>query len=110
MATLPARAALTMPGAADDRVAAELHRVEEVVVDPPVHDVDALLAPGRPHVEDVVAADEVAALDQRHTHLLGEERVLEVGRVVDAGREHDDDGIATCRGDAARSAASSRVG
>ena len=82
--TLPARAALTMPGAAEHRVGAEVQRVEVVVVDAAVDDVDALLARGRAHVDDVVAAHEVAALDQLDAHLPGEERVLEVRGVVDA--------------------------
>ena len=82
--TLPARAALRMPGAAEHRVGPEVHRIEEVVVDPAVHDVDPLLAAGRAHVDALVAAHEVAALDQLDAHLPGEERVLEVGGVVDA--------------------------
>ena len=42
--------------AADDRVGPELHRVEEVVVDPPVDDVHPLFTRSAAHVEDVVAA------------------------------------------------------
>ena len=41
------------------------------------------------HGHDVVVDHEVAALDELDTHLAGEERVLEVGGVEDAGREHD---------------------
>jgi hypothetical protein len=33
---------------------------------------------------------QVAALDDRDAHLAGEEGVLEVGAVVDAGRQQDD--------------------
>ena len=100
-----------MPGAAEHRVGPEVQRVEEVVVDAPVHHVDALLARGRAHEDDVVAAHEVAALDQLDAHLPGEERVLEVRRVVDAGREHDDARVVDARAArCARSASSSRGG
>ena len=41
------------------------------------------------HVDAVVVDDdEIAALDQLDAHLLGQEGVLEVGRVVDTGGEH----------------------
>ena len=78
------------PGHAEHRVGLELHRVEVVVVDAPVDDVDLTLALGGAHVDGVVAAEQVAALDQFHAHLPGQQRVLEVGRVVDARGEHDD--------------------
>ena len=38
----------------------------------------------------VAGADQVAPLDQLDAHLAGEQRVLEVGGVVDARGEHDD--------------------
>jgi len=62
-----------------------VHGIEELVVDAPVDDVDALLAPGRTHVGVLVATHEVAALDQLDAHLACQERVLEVRGVVDAG-------------------------
>ena len=45
---------------------------------------------GRAHVDDVVVDEQVAAFDQRHAHLAREKRVLEVGRVADAWRQHDE--------------------
>ena len=96
-------------GTAEHRVAPEVQRVEVVVVDAAVDDVDALQPLGRAHRDDVVVAHEVAALDQLDAHLPGEERVLEVRGVVDAGREHDDTRVVdTGRGRAAapRAAAS----
>ena len=84
---------------------AELQRVEVVVVDAPVDDVDARLAAGGAHVQDVVAADQVAPLDELDAHLAGEEGVLEVGRVVDAGAEQHDRRIA----DAGRGRGAQRV-
>ena len=38
--------------------------------------------------------EQVLALDELDAHLLGEERVLEVGRVVDARRQHHDGRLA----------------
>ena len=78
------------PGHAEHRVRPELHRVEEVVVDAAVDDVDLALALGGAHVDRVVAAEQVAALDQFHAHLAGQQRMLEVRRVVDTRGEHDD--------------------
>ena len=82
------------PGDAEHRVGAEVHRVEVLVVDAPVDDVDRLLALGRAHLDDAAGADEVAALDQLDAHHPGEQGVLEVGAVVDAGGEHDDGRVA----------------
>ena len=108
--TLPARAAFEQPGAADQRVGTEVQRVQELVVDAPVDDVDALLAGRRAHVDDVLPAYEVATLDELDTHLTREERVLEVRGVVYARREHDDLRIAAPGGAVARNAPSKRVG
>ena len=47
----------------------------------------------RPHVDEVVLDEEILALDQLDAHLLGQEGMLEVGAVVHAGCEHDDDRI-----------------
>ncbi len=74
----------------EHRVRAELHRIEEVVVDAPVDDVDLTLPFGGAHVDLVVPAEEVTALNQLDPHLPGEKRVLEVRGVVDARSEHDD--------------------
>jgi hypothetical protein len=87
-----------------------VHRVEELVVDAPVDDVDPLLAGRRPHPHDAVAADQVAALDQLDAHQPGEQGVLEVGAVVDARREHHDVRVVDPGGAAALSAASSMPG
>ena len=81
------------PGHAEDRVAAEHDGVEEGVVDAAVDHVDALEAVRRAHRHHVVVHHEVAALDQLHAHLAGEEGVLEVGGVVHARREDDDGGL-----------------
>ena len=84
--------------AAEHGVGAELERIEIVVVDAAVDHVDALLARGRPHEHALVAAHEIATLDQLDAHLARQERVLEVRRVVESGCEHDDARLVdTCR-------------
>ena len=57
----------------------------------------ALLAVRRPHADLVAGADQVAALDQLDAHLPGQQRVLEVGGVVDARGEHDDGRLGDAR-------------
>ena len=94
------------------RVVAEHERIEELVVDAAIDHVDALEASRRSHVDDVVVADEVAALDELDPHLAREERVLEVGGVVDA-RGQQDDGRGSSRAggrDRARAPPSSSCG
>ena len=85
-------------GDAEQRVRAELERVDEVVVEAAVDGVDALQAVGRAHVDDVVAHDEVRCLDELDAHLPREEGVLEVGRVQRARRPDDDRRLALGRG------------
>ena len=75
---------------AEDAVRAEGEGVEELIVDPAVDHVDRLAPPRGPQVDAVVDDEEVAPLDQLDPHLLGQEGVLEVGRVVDARREEHD--------------------
>ncbi len=45
---------------------------------------------GGAHVDLVVPAEQVAAFDQLDTHLAGQQRMLEVRRVVDARGQHHD--------------------
>ena len=75
----------------------EVQRVEILVVDAAVDDVDAFLAARRQHVQDVVATHEIAAFHELDTHLPREERVLEVRGVVDAGCQQHDAGIVHTR-------------
>ena len=78
------------PGHAERRIGPERERVEKIVVDAAVDHVDALQPLGRPHVDDLALDDEIASFDQLDAELVGKERVLVVGRVVDAGREQHD--------------------
>ena len=75
-------------GAAEHRVGAEVHRVEELVVDAAVDHVHRLQALGGAHHHATAPALQVAPLDQLHAHRAGQQRVLEVGAVVDTGRQH----------------------
>ena len=86
------------PGHPEHGVAAEVHRVEEVVVHPPVDDVDPLLAARRAHPDLAAADDKVTTLDELDTHHPREERVLEVRAVVDAGGEHHDGRVGAALG------------
>ena len=96
--TRPLRIAETRPATPEHRVAAEVHRVEELVVDPPVDDVDRAVAGRRAHPHLAADADQVAALDELDAHHPGEEGVLEVGGVEDPGGEHDDGRVARAVG------------
>ena len=82
-------------GDAERRVGPEHLRVEEQVVDAPVDHVDRFETVDRAHVHPIVVVDDqVAALDERRAHALGEERVLEVRRVEDPRGEHGDRRVA----------------
>ena len=75
-------------GTAEQRVLPEVHRVEELVVHPPVDHVHRLQPDGGPHHHPAGPAHQVAALDQLDAHQPGQQRVLEVGGVVHPGRQH----------------------
>ena len=81
-------------GHAEHRIRPEHERIEEVVVDAAVEDVDPAQAERRLHVQAAVEHHEILALDQIDAHLVGEERVLEIGAVEDAGRQHRDGRLA----------------
>ena len=96
-ATLPAAVGRHQAGHAEHRIRPEHQRIEEVVVDAAVDHVDALRPLGGAHVDDVVAHEEVATLDQLDAELVGEEGVLVVGR-VERPRRHQRDGRLGRRG------------
>ena len=81
------------PGHAQDGVAAEADRIEELVVHAAVDHVDAAQSLGGPHVDHTRLHHQVLALHQLHAHLLCQEGVFEIGGVVDAGGEHHDRGL-----------------
>jgi hypothetical protein len=56
-----------------------------------VDDVDLSLPVGAPHEHAVALDEEIAPLDEGHPHLPRQERMLEVRRVVDPGRQHHRD-------------------
>src|SRR5690606_39360315 len=71
-------------------IGTEGKRVEIVVVDATVDDVHSFRPARGTHVDGVVADEQILAFDQFNAHLLCEKSVFEVGRVVHAGRHHDD--------------------
>ena len=79
-------------------VLAESLGIKEVVIHTAVYDIDASRALCRAHEHDVVFYKQVHAFDEFDTHLLGEKGMLEVGRVVHAGCEHNDIGLTHIRG------------
>ena len=77
-------------GHAKHRVGTKRARIEKIVVHPAVDHVDPLRSLRRAHVHRVALHEEVDALDELDTHLLGEERVFVIGRVVGTRRQHGD--------------------
>ena len=71
-------------GHAERRVAAQLERIAEAVVESPEDDVDRLQAFERLDEDAAIANRQVAAFDQRESEIASEVRVLEVGFVVAA--------------------------
>ena len=76
-------------GHAQARVFPKNLRIEEIVVDPAVDHVHRLEPLGGAHENLAILRDEVAPFHDLDAHRAGEERVLEVGRVVNARREED---------------------
>ena len=78
-------------GHTEPRVGQKRLGVEEQVVDAAVDHVNGLEAVDRAHEDAVVIGhDEIATFDERGAHPLSKEGVLEVRRVEDPRREHDD--------------------
>ena len=80
-------------GHSQRRVGPEGHRVEEVVVDPPVDHVHGGQPLDGAGIHGVVVHHEVPSLHQLDAHRPGQEGVLEVGGVEDAGGEHHHKGV-----------------
>ena len=89
-ASIAGRVGRHQPGHAESGIRAEGEGVEEVVIDAAVDHVDAFQALGGAHEHLIVLDDEVASLDQLDAELVGEERVLVIGGIVDAGRHQRD--------------------
>ena len=86
------------PGNAKRRFRPEGQRIDIVIVDATVDDIHALRTARGAHVDRIVAHEQIFAFHQLDTHLLREERVLEVGAVVAARREQHDGGIGNAFG------------
>ena len=87
---VPQPVGVHQPRDAEVAVGPEAEGVQEVVVHPPVDHVHPPQPGGAAHVDEPVVDQQVAALDQFHAHLPGQEAVLEVGAVVHARREDGD--------------------
>ena len=72
------------PRRPERRVRTERHRIQKIVVHPPVEDVDALEPGDGTGEEHTVSDRQILPLDQLDAHLAGEQRVLVVRGVVDA--------------------------
>ena len=84
-------------GDAEQRIGTEDQRVEEIVVDAAIEDVDLPQPVNVLHVEFAIDANEVLTLDQLDAHLLREEDVLEERGVEGAGRQQRDSRIGFAR-------------
>ena len=77
-------------GHAEHGVRSERERINEVVIDTPINDIDFLRPLRGAHENGVVLNKQVDALNQLYPHLLCEERMFKVSR-VEVSRRHQDD-------------------
>ena len=80
-------------GHAEQRIGVETKRVEEIVIDAAIDHVDTLQPGGCLHVDHVVLDHQIAAFHQFDAHLLGQECMLEIGRIINTRRQDDDLGL-----------------
>ena len=84
---------LDQAGDAERRIAAQLERVAEAVVEPAEDDVDRLQAFQRLDEDPAITHRQVAAFDQGEAQIAREVRMLEVRFVVRPGRQQHDPGL-----------------
>ena len=77
-------------GTPERSVRRDLERIDGRVLEPPVQHVDRLEPVERAQPHPPLAHDEVGALDEMHAELHREVRVVDVRRMVETAREHDD--------------------
>ena len=80
-------------GHAQRRVWSERTRIEKIVIDAAIDDVDPLRTARGAHKDVVVLHKQILPFDQFDTHLLRQKCVLEIGRVVHTGRQKHDGGV-----------------
>jgi hypothetical protein len=68
------------------RVRSERLRIQEIVVDAAIEDIHALQAFGRAHHNQAISYNQVAAFNQFDPHEFREERMFEIGGVVNTWR------------------------
>ncbi|MDR8832539.1 hypothetical protein FEQ02_03603 [Burkholderia pseudomultivorans] len=81
---------LQQPRHAEQRIGAQLERIEPRVVDAPQDPVHRFEPAQRLQEHVVVARGQVAALDEREAKVARQIRVLEIGRAVRPGRQQHD--------------------
>ncbi len=85
-------------GDAQQGIGTENDRIEEVIIDAAIQDVDAAKTMNRLHEQFVIDAYEVASLDEFDAHLLRQEYMFEKGGVERAGRQQRDSRIRDAAG------------
>ena len=78
------------PAHPHDAIPVERLGVEKIVVNAAIDHVDAGEPAGRAHPDAVVLDHQIRPFDQRHAHLARQKHMLEIGRVVGAGRQQHD--------------------
>src|SRR5438552_4386189 len=82
------------------RIFAKDLRIEKIVINPAINDVDRLQTFGRAHENFPGASNEIEALHNFDSHRAREERVLVISGIVDAGGMENEGGIRSlCRRD-----------
>src|SRR5262249_52129575 len=74
----------------EDRIGSERQRIQKVVVDTPIDDIDAAQPGRRPHVDDVVVNYQVAPFDQLYSHLARQKRMFIRGGVEQTRSQQQD--------------------
>ena len=96
---VPGALAMVMPpgaidvpdaGHAEHRIGAEVQRIEEIIVDAAIEDVDRLIPLRRAHRDAPVDDAQVMPLDQFGAHMVGQIAMFVIGAVVDARGQHRD--------------------
>ena len=81
-------------GLVASRHGAGTFKLGQGVVHAAVKHINRRITLRRAHGDASINHAKVMALDKLCAHLVGEESVLEIGRIVDAGREDGDDRLA----------------
>src|SRR4030095_14849572 len=84
-------------GHAEKRIAAQLQRITEVIIQPPQNHIDWTQSAERLHEDAPVEHSEVCPFDEWESPLPRQERLFEVGFVMRAWRKDDDSWVGPLR-------------